>query len=62
MRRLQALPPEHQQLVAAQIDAMSKSLVNKIAHAPISALRRNAGQPDGDRFMDTVRKVFHLQD
>lgn len=62
MRRLQSLPPEQQQLVAAQFEAMSKSLVNKIAHAPISALRRNAGQPDGDRFMDAVRKVFHLQD
>ena len=62
MRRLQSLPAEHQELVAAQLEAMSKSLVNKIAHAPISALRRNAGQPDGDHFMNTIRKVFHLQD
>ena len=46
----------------AQFEAMSKSLVNKIAHGPISALRRNAGQPDGDQIIDAVRKVFHLQD
>ena len=41
---------------------MSKSIVNKIAHGPISALRRNAGQPDGDQIINAVRKVFHLQD
>jgi glutamyl-tRNA reductase len=62
LRRMPSLAPEQQQLVAAQIEAMTKSIVNKIAHGPISALRRNAGQPDGDQFIDAVRKVFHLQD
>jgi len=62
LRRLPALTPEQRQQVEAQFEAMSKSLVNKIAHGPISALRRNAGQPDGDHFNNTVRKVFHLQD
>jgi glutamyl-tRNA reductase len=56
------LTPEHRQQVVAQIDALTKSIVNKIAHRPISALRRNAGQPDGDQFVEAVRKVFHLQD
>jgi glutamyl-tRNA reductase len=41
---------------------MSRSIVNKIAHLPISALRHNAGQPDSDQFLDAIRKVFHLQD
>jgi glutamyl-tRNA reductase len=62
LRRMPALTPEQQQQIEVQLEAMSKSLINKIAHGPISALRRNAGQPDGDQFLDAVRKVFHLQD
>jgi glutamyl-tRNA reductase len=62
LRRMPAMPPEQQQQVAAQIDAMTKSMINKIAHGPISALRRSAADPDGDHFIDTIRKVFHLQD
>ena len=62
MRRLPQLPPEQHEQVVAQLEAMTKSMINKIAHGPISALRRNAGQPDGERFIDAVRKVFHLQD
>jgi glutamyl-tRNA reductase len=63
LRRMPAtLTPEQQRQVAAQMEAMAKSIVNKIAHLPISALRHNAGQPDGDQFLDAVRKVFHLQD
>jgi glutamyl-tRNA reductase len=62
LRRMPGLTPEQQRMVEAQLEAMSKSIVNKIAHLPISALRHNAGQPDGDQFLDAVRKVFHLQD
>ncbi len=62
LRRMPGLTPEQQRVVEAQLEAMSKSIVNKIAHLPISALRHNAGQPDGDQFLDAVRKVFHLQD
>ncbi len=62
LRRMPGLTPEQQRMVEAQLEAMSKSIVNKIAHLPISALRTNAGQPDGDQFLDAVRKVFHLQD
>jgi glutamyl-tRNA reductase len=62
LRRMPGLTPEQQRLVEAQMEAMTKSIVNKIAHLPISALRHNAGQPDGDQFLDAVRKVFHLQD
>jgi glutamyl-tRNA reductase len=63
LRRMPStLTPEQQRLIAAQMEAMAKSIVNKIAHLPISALRHNAGQPDGDQFLDAVRKVFHLQD
>jgi glutamyl-tRNA reductase len=62
LRRMPNLTAEQQEQIAAQIEAMTKSIVNKIAHGPISALRRNAGQPDGDQFIEAVRKVFHLQD
>jgi glutamyl-tRNA reductase len=62
LRRMPTLMPEQQQQVAAQVDALTKALVNKIAHGPISALRRNAGQPDGDQIIDAARKLFHLQD
>ncbi|HEX4133710.1 MAG TPA: glutamyl-tRNA reductase [Bryobacteraceae bacterium] len=62
LRRMPNLTPEQRPEVAAQMDAMTKAIINKIAHEPISALRRNAGQPDGDQFIDAVRKVFHLQD
>ena len=40
---------------------MTKSIVNKIAHGPISELRRNAGQPEGGQVIEAIRKVFHLQ-
>ena len=51
------LTPEQQQL----IETMTKSLINKIAHGPISELRRNAGQPEGNQAIELIRKVFHLQ-
>ena len=62
LRRLPPMPPEQQQQVAAHIEAMTKSIVNKIAHGPISELRRHAGNPDGSHVIDAIRKVFHLQD
>ena len=63
LRRMPALTTADQQRqIALLVEAMSKSIVNKIAHLPISALRHNAGQPDGDQFLDAFRKVFHLQD
>jgi glutamyl-tRNA reductase len=40
---------------------MTKSIVNKIAHGPISELRRNAGQPEGSVVIDAIRRVFHIE-
>jgi len=62
LRRMPSLPPEQLRQIEAQLEAMSKSIVNKIAHGPISELRRNAGDPQGVGVIDTIRKVFHLQD
>lgn len=46
----------------AALDALTRSIVNKIAHGPISELRRQAGQPEGASVIEAIRKVFHLQD
>jgi glutamyl-tRNA reductase len=62
VRRLPQLTSEQQQQIMAQIEAMTKSIINKIAHGPISELRRNAGDPQGVHVIDAIRKVFHLQD
>jgi glutamyl-tRNA reductase len=62
VRRLPSLTAEQQEQVIAQMEAMTKSIVNKIAHGPISAIRGNAGQPDAEHLLKAVRKVFHLQD
>jgi glutamyl-tRNA reductase len=52
------LTPEQEQA----LDALTKSIINKVAHGPISELRRQASQPDGHYFIATIRKVFHLGD
>jgi glutamyl-tRNA reductase len=56
------LTPEQQAQVVAQLDAMTKSIINKVAHGPISAIRGHADHPDGEHLLQAVRKVFHLQD
>jgi glutamyl-tRNA reductase len=62
LRRMPALTPEQMKQVEAQVEAMSRAIVNKVAHGPISELRRNAGDPEGERVIDAIRRVFHLQD
>jgi glutamyl-tRNA reductase len=52
------LTPEQEQA----LDALTKSIINKVAHGPISELRRQASQPDGHFFITTIRKVFRLGD
>ncbi len=60
LRRMPDLNDDQRRLVLAQIEALTKSIVNKIAHGPISELRRNAGHPEGVQVIDAIRKVFHL--
>jgi glutamyl-tRNA reductase len=43
------------------LDALTRAIVNKIAHGPISELRKQAGQPEGGHVVDAIRKVFHLK-
>ncbi|MEO7145096.1 MAG: glutamyl-tRNA reductase [Bryobacteraceae bacterium] len=56
--KLAGLTPEQQQAV----DALTRGIVNKIAHGPISELRRRAADPDGIHFATVIRKLFRLGD
>jgi glutamyl-tRNA reductase len=62
IRRMPQMTIEQQRQVEAQIEATTRSIVNKIAHGPISELRRNAGQPEGVSVINAIRRVFHLQE
>jgi glutamyl-tRNA reductase len=42
-------------------EQLTRGIVNKIAHGPISQLREHAGRPEGEHVVDTIRKVFHLE-
>jgi len=52
-------------LTAAQeeaLEAMTRSIVNKIAHGPISELRRSAAHPEGAHVAGIIRRAFRLGD
>ena len=42
-------------------EALTRGIVNKIAHGPISQLRAHAGRPEAAHVVETIRKVFHLE-
>jgi glutamyl-tRNA reductase len=44
------------------IEAMTRAIINKVAHGPISELRNQAGHPEGAHVVAAIRKAFHLQD
>jgi glutamyl-tRNA reductase len=44
------------------IEALTRGIINKVAHGPISELRRCAAQPEGAHAIAAIRKAFHLQD
>jgi glutamyl-tRNA reductase len=56
MRRLSHLPPEDQEA----IDAMTRSLLNKLLHSPTVRLREAAGNGRGTSILDAVRYLFEL--
>ena len=56
--KLGTLTPEQQEAV----EALTRGLVNKIAHGPITELRRNAGQPDGLAVADIIRRIFRIEE
>jgi glutamyl-tRNA reductase len=55
--KLGALTPQQEEA----LEALTRGLINKIAHGPISELRRQAGQPGGIYIIEAIRKVFRLE-
>jgi glutamyl-tRNA reductase len=53
-----SLTPEQEEALIA----LTKGIINKIAHGPISELRRQANEPDGHHIVLAIRKVFRLRD
>jgi glutamyl-tRNA reductase len=54
--RLGTLTPQQEEA----IEALTRGIINKIAHGPISELRRQATEPDGAHFANVIRRVFRL--
>ena len=46
----------------AAVDALTKSIVNKILHAPISRLKREAEREEGMAYLEVARVLFELDD
>jgi glutamyl-tRNA reductase len=55
-RRLGTLTPDQEEA----LESLTRGIVNKIAHGPISELRKQAGDPGGVHLVDMIRKVFRL--
>jgi glutamyl-tRNA reductase len=54
--RLGRLTPQQEEA----LEALTKAIINKIAHGPISELRRTAAEPDGAETVGIIRKVFRF--
>ena len=42
------------------VEALLRGIVNKIAHAPIAELRRQASEPGGHQAIEVIRRVFRI--
>jgi glutamyl-tRNA reductase len=56
--KLGMLTPQQEQA----IETLTRSIINKIAHGPISELRRQATDENGMPALDTIRSMFRLED
>jgi glutamyl-tRNA reductase len=57
-RKLGTLTPEQEEA----LEALTRGIINKIAHGPISELRNHAGHPEGAHVVAAIKKAFHIQD
>ena len=57
-RKFGQLTPEQEQA----LESLTRGIVNKIAHGPITELRQHAGRPEGVPIVDAIRRVFHLKE
>jgi glutamyl-tRNA reductase len=44
------------------VDALTRAIVNKILHAPVSRLRREAEREEGMAYLEAARVLFALDD
>lgn len=42
------------------MEALTRAIMNKVAHGPISELRNHAGKPEGAHVVAAIRKAFHI--
>jgi glutamyl-tRNA reductase len=56
--RLGPLSPEQD----LAVEALTRGIVNKIMHTPISTLKSAAREPEATTVIDLVRRLFNLQD
>jgi glutamyl-tRNA reductase len=54
--KLGALTPQQEEA----IEALTRGIINKVAHGPICEMRRAAGHPQGLHIVETIRRVFRL--
>jgi glutamyl-tRNA reductase len=56
--RLGPLSPDQEMAVAA----LTRGIINKVMHTPISALKTAAREPEATTVVDLVRRLFNLQE
>jgi glutamyl-tRNA reductase len=56
--RLGPLNPEQE----LAVEALTRGIVNKIMHTPISTLKSAAREPEATTVIDLVRRLFNLQE
>ena len=56
--KLASLTPDQREAV----EAVTRGLINKIAHGPIAELRRQASEPDGLQSIEIIRRIFRLDE
>ncbi|HKE31743.1 MAG TPA: glutamyl-tRNA reductase, partial [Candidatus Angelobacter sp.] len=54
--KLGAITPEQE----AAIDAMTRGIINKLLHTPITTLKSSASEPEAATIHEIVRRIFNL--
>ena len=54
--KLGKISPEQE----AAIDAMTRGIINKLLHTPITTLKSSASQPEAATVEEMIRRIFNL--
>jgi glutamyl-tRNA reductase len=55
--RLGKISPEQE----AAIDAMTRGIINKLLHTPITTLKSSASRPEAETIHEMIRRIFNLE-